>query len=59
MRRLFKFDHYSILTNYVYALIFTTDCGLTNWRVPTVQGAAFNQVNMVVEIPLWAEILLG
>ena len=59
MRQLFKFDHYSILTNYVYAFIFTIDCGLYSLRTPPIQGAAFNQVNMVVEIPLWAEILLG
>ena len=38
--------HYSLLTNNVYALNFTIDCWLTHmW--PTIQGVAFNQVNMV------------
>ena len=37
MRQLFKFDHYSLLTNEVYALVLQSIVGL---RVVTTHGAA-------------------
>ena len=47
MWQLFKFGHYSLLTNNVYPPYSTIDCGLNYSHATTIGGAEFDQVNKV------------